>query len=575
MSEIGAFGKGPRSTSGRATVRVPGVAGTRWRKGVDVHFESDNRLDPRRTGEGKAPVRIHGSRWNNSRGGIAAVTVGLLLLAGSPVASGAPSDPSEPTFPSQQEVDAARQHVEDTARSVADIQADYQAADQQLQSLSIAASQAAEAYNGAMWRLQQARSEAKTARLKADRADARITHQRAGIGALVADTYQGGADLSQVSAYLVAKNPDALLDRFAVFKGASSTMQARLDRFRAAYTMKQVFEREARVAVAEADRAEQEAAAARQRAAEAMAAQQAAVSEISARKDALVQELAQAQDVSVELAQQRQQALERRAELRRQRAAERAAELARQRAAAEARREAQEARQARQAAQAEARAEAREAQERAREAQEARERAQEAAARRAAEQRADARAAAAREAREAREEARQARQQARQARIEARQERIEARQERREARQERLQRMRQQRQQRQATAYSGGGASQAVSFAMDQLGDSYVWGAAGPDAWDCSGLTSVAWGSAGHYLPHYSVAQYYATTPISYSALRPGDLIFWSSNGAPSGIFHVAMYIGNGQMVHAANPSDPVKVSSVWYWESPDFFTRV
>jgi peptidoglycan DL-endopeptidase CwlO len=545
------------------------VAGRADEKGNHVHIESENRLDPRRTGEGKAPVRIHGSRWNNSRGGIAAVTVGLLLLAGSPVAQGAPSDPS---FPSQQEVDAARQHVQETARSVSQIQADYQAADQQLQSLGVAAAQAAEAYNGAVWRLQQARAEARAARLKADRANARIHQQRAGIGALVADTYQGGADLSQVSAYLAAQNPDALLDRFAVFKGASSTMQARLDRFRAAYTMKQVFEREARTAVARADRAQHEAAAARQRAEQAMAAQQAAVSEISARKDALVQELADAQSVSVELAQQRQQALERRAELRRQRAAERAAELARQRAAAEARREAREAREARQAAQAEARAEARQ---RAREAQEARERAQQARqARQAAQERAQAREAAARarEARQARIEARQAREQARQARIEARQERQEAR---REARQERMQRMREARQQRQAAAYSGGGASQAVSFAMDQLGDAYVWGAAGPDAWDCSGLTSGAWGSAGHYLPHYSVAQYYATTPISYSDLRPGDLIFWSSNGAPSGIFHVAMYIGNGQMIHAANPSDPVKIDSVWYWESPDFFGRV
>jgi peptidoglycan DL-endopeptidase CwlO len=547
-----------------------------------VHFESENRLDPRRTGEGKAPVRIHGSRWNNSRGGVAAVTAGLLLLAGSPVANGAPTDP---TFPSQQEVDAARQRVEDTARSVEQIQADYQAADQQLQSLGIAAAQAAEAYNGAMWRLQQARSEAKAARLKADRANARIARQRVGIGALVADTYQGAADLGQVGLYLTSEDPDALLDRFAVFKGASSTMQARLDRFRAAYTMKQVFEREARTAVARADRAEQEAAAARQHAQEAMAAQQAAVQEISARKDALVQELAQAQSVSVDLAQHRQEALERRAELRRQRAAERAAELARQQAAAEARREAREAREARQAAQAEARAEARqrarearEARERAREAQQAREAAE---ARQAAQERAQERADAARQARQARIEARQAREEARQARIEARQQRvaarrqrIEARQERREARQERIQRMREARQQRQS-AYSGGGGAQAVSFAMDQLGEPYVWGGAGPDVWDCSGLTSGAWGSAGHYLPHYSVAQYYATTPISYYDLRPGDLIFWSSDGSPSGIFHVAMYIGDGQMIHAANPSDPVKIDSVWYWESPDFFGRV
>jgi peptidoglycan DL-endopeptidase CwlO len=494
--------------------------------------------------------------------------VGLLLLTGSPAAKGEPTDP--PAFPSQQEVDAAKQRAADTARSVEAIQADYAAADQRLESLGVAAAQAAEAYNGALWRLRQSRAEAREAQRRADRSAARTARQRDSIGALVAATYQGGSDLGQVSAYLTAQDPDALLDRFAAFKGASATMQARLDRFRAAYTMHRVFEREAERAVAAADRAEQRAESARQEAQQAVASQQAAVAQIDARKDALVQELAQAQSISVDLAAQRQQALERRAELRRQRAAQRAAERARQQAAAEAAQRAAEARAARRAreaaeaeAAAQARAQAREARERARQAQQARQAAQ---ARQSREQREQARAAAAAQARQARIEARQARAEARQARAEAR-----------EARQERLEQRREAAQQRQAQAssYSGGGAAQAVAFAMDQLGEPYVWGAAGPDAWDCSGLTAGAWASAGEYLPHYSVAQYYATTPVSYSQLRPGDLIFWSSDGTPGGIFHVAMYIGDDQMVQAANPSDPVKVDSVWYWEPPDFFGRV
>ncbi len=110
---------------------------------------------------------------------------------------------------------------------------------------------------------------------------------------------------------------------------------------------------------------------------------------------------------------------------------------------------------------------------------------------------------------------------------------------------------------------------------MAQLGEPYVWAGAGPDQWDCSGLTQGAWGSAGEYLSHYSVAQYYETSRVSYSQLRPGDLIFWSSNGSPGGIFHVAMYIGNDQMVHAPRTGVPVKIENVWYWESPDFFGRV
>jgi cell wall-associated NlpC family hydrolase len=114
-----------------------------------------------------------------------------------------------------------------------------------------------------------------------------------------------------------------------------------------------------------------------------------------------------------------------------------------------------------------------------------------------------------------------------------------------------------------------------LAFARGQLGDPYVWGAAGPNSWDCSGLTMGAWANAGVALPHYSVAQYYSTTPVSYSGLRPGDLIFWSSDAAdPDTIFHVGLYIGSGMMIHAPRTGRDVEVQDVWYWESPDFFTR-
>jgi peptidoglycan DL-endopeptidase CwlO len=120
-----------------------------------------------------------------------------------------------------------------------------------------------------------------------------------------------------------------------------------------------------------------------------------------------------------------------------------------------------------------------------------------------------------------------------------------------------------------------GSAQAAVNFAYAQLGEPYVWGAAGPSSWDCSGLTMGAWEAAGVYLPHYSVAQYYATTPVSYSDLHPGDLIFWASDSSnPDTIFHVAMYIGNGQEIQAPHTGDVVKISGVFDWESPDFFTR-
>ena len=82
-------------------------------------------------------------------------------------------------------------------------------------------------------------------------------------------------------------------------------------------------------------------------------------------------------------------------------------------------------------------------------------------------------------------------------------------------------------------------------------------------------------GSAGRYLPHYSVAQYEAGTPISVGDLRPGDLVFWSSNGAPSGIHHVAMYLGGGQIIHAPRTGRPVEIDDMYYWIPPNFFVRV
>ncbi len=84
-----------------------------------------------------------------------------------------------------------------------------------------------------------------------------------------------------------------------------------------------------------------------------------------------------------------------------------------------------------------------------------------------------------------------------------------------------------------------------------------------------------AWGAAGVSLPHYSVTQYEAGTPISASSLRPGDLVFWGSSGSPSSIHHVAMYLGGGQIIHAPRTGRPVSVESMYYWTPPNFFARV
>lgn len=105
---------------------------------------------------------------------------------------------------------------------------------------------------------------------------------------------------------------------------------------------------------------------------------------------------------------------------------------------------------------------------------------------------------------------------------------------------------------------ASGRAAVAVEFAKAQLGDPYVWAGAGPDAWDCSGLTMMAWRQAGVSLPHSSAMQYNYGTRVSKSQLQPGDLVFFYSP-----ISHVGIYIGGGKMIHAPRPGDVVKVSSI------------
>ncbi len=109
-----------------------------------------------------------------------------------------------------------------------------------------------------------------------------------------------------------------------------------------------------------------------------------------------------------------------------------------------------------------------------------------------------------------------------------------------------------------APAPVSGRAGTAVAFARAQLGEPYVYGAAGPDAWDCSGLTMMAWRAAGVSLPHSSSQQYSAGTHVSRSQLQAGDLVFFYSP-----IHHVGIYIGGGNIIHAPNPSERVKISPV------------
>ena len=119
-----------------------------------------------------------------------------------------------------------------------------------------------------------------------------------------------------------------------------------------------------------------------------------------------------------------------------------------------------------------------------------------------------------------------------------------------------------------------GNAAAAVNYAKSKIGKPYVYGAAGPNSFDCSGLTMAAWKAAGVSLPHNAADQYssikahYRTSSLPYDKLQPGDLIFYN------GLGHVAIYVGNKSVIHAPHPGTSVQyasaeVDSVYGWARP------
>jgi cell wall-associated NlpC family hydrolase len=107
--------------------------------------------------------------------------------------------------------------------------------------------------------------------------------------------------------------------------------------------------------------------------------------------------------------------------------------------------------------------------------------------------------------------------------------------------------------------YIGGAAGVAVRTACSEIGKPYVWAAAGPNTFDCSGLTLYAWAKAGKTLRHYTQWQWEDTTPVSRANLRPGDLVFFF----PPSLHHMAMYVGGGWMVHAPHTGDHVRMAKI------------
>ncbi|MFF0265399.1 NlpC/P60 family protein [Kribbella sp. NPDC004536] len=438
-----------------------------------------------------------------------------ICLAGSMALPTLPAEatkPKPPVIPSKAAVERAKQAANSKAAQVAKIERELAAANARLERLGIQSGIADEAYNGAVYRLQLAQAAATAAAARAKEAEQTLAVQRQQIGRFAAASYQGGGDVAKLAPLFTADGPQELLDSAGAAHSVSAAMQGSYLRFSATQVMANLFKVQADQALAKVKKATDEAAAAKKAAEAAEAAQSAAVTAIGVQRTNSINQLAVLQNISVKVAAQRQRGLE---------------ELARIKAAEEA---------ARKAAELKRRIAAREAAER--------------------------RAAAAERAREEQEA-------------------------REEAKKNHGKKPKHHKPSGDngngndgggdngGGSSSGHGASAAIKFAMRQLGDMYLWGATGPNRWDCSGLTQGAWEQAGVQLPHYSVAQYEQIQHIQEDDLRPGDLIFWATNPSdPGTIHHVAMYIGGGMMIHAPRTGKPVQIDSVYYWIPPNFFGR-
>ena len=112
-----------------------------------------------------------------------------------------------------------------------------------------------------------------------------------------------------------------------------------------------------------------------------------------------------------------------------------------------------------------------------------------------------------------------------------------------------------------STAHASGTAATAISYAQGQIGKPYVYGATGPDAFDCSGLMQAAWAAAGVSIPRTSEAQWAALPHVS--SPQPGDLIFYTGSPIDPPPGHVTMYIGGGEMIEAYGTGVPVRETPV------------
>ncbi len=406
----------------------------------------------------------------------AAIAVGVM-------AAPAAAEPGD--APSESQIAESRAAGEAAAATVGRANAQLAIADAELDRLSADVARAVEAYNGAVWQLQQAQDAAAAAQARATASAAELSDARDRVGRFAASAYRAGGDLGQVSALLDSTGPQALVERSSALEAVASHQSDVLDQVRVQEVVNSILDGQAADALAAAKNAAEAVRAAKADAEARVATQQQLLANIEQTRNSAEADLEAATAQTDALERQRRDALARQ-ERERQEAAERAAAQA------------------------------------------------------AAERASRAAPAPSRSAAPAPEVVGGNGQRPTPAPS-------------------------------WSPPLTGGsssgttsGAQAAIEYARAQIGKPYQWAAAGPDRFDCSGLTMRAWQAGGVSLPHWSVAQYSQSLKVPTSQARPGDLVFFGSDPTDAGsIYHVALYIGDGQMIEAPYTGANVRISSV------------
>src|SRR6478735_6074936 len=271
----------------------------------------------------RVPARRTTSRWASA----------IVLVAGLAVSGGHAAYADDDPTPSEADVTAAQDRADATGRDVAAVQADLIRANLTLETAGDRAAQAAEAWNGARWRAEQARADAEAAADAAEAAREDVESQRALYAATVVQSYEDASQVQGLSAVVEADGVESLIDRTVTMGNTSDALNHQYDSFLASSAVADVTASTATDASERAAAAEAEAEAAYDAADAAEAAAGAEAQSVSATKADLIAELAQLEGISVRLAEKRQSALEREAAEAAAAAAQAQAEAAAQAAA--------------------------------------------------------------------------------------------------------------------------------------------------------------------------------------------------------------------------------------------------